>query len=50
MTHSDKHNDLFAHAQLQNLVKKTFKHKKEPISDIKRDKSVEFRRIVCFDV
>ena len=29
MTNSDKHNNLFAHAQLQNSVNKAQKHKKE---------------------
>ena len=42
MTNSDKHNNLFAHAQLQNSVNKAFKHKKEHNSETKRDKLVEF--------
>ena len=34
---------FFAHAQMQNSV-----NKKELNSDIKRDKLMEFRRIVCW--
>ena len=42
----DQYN-LFTHAQLQTSVNKASTHKKEHNSDIKRDKLVEFRRIVC---
>ena len=40
-----KHNNLFAHVQLQNSGNKALK-KKQHNSDIKRDKLVEFRRII----
>ena len=46
---SDKHNNpLFVHAQLQNSVGKSLKHKKEHNSDIERDKLVEFQQIACW--
>ena len=46
MTNFDKLNDLFAHAQLHNSVNKALNTKRNITHDIKRDKLVEFRRIV----
>ena len=48
MTNSDKHNNLSLRMCKWIIQWIKLKAQKEPNSDIKKDKLVEFRRIVCW--
>ena len=47
MTNFDKPNNLICACAIAKFSELRLKHLKEHNSDIKRDKLVEFRRIVC---
>ena len=47
MKNFDKHNNFNLCMAIAKFSEKSFKHLKEHNTDIKGDKLVEFRRIVC---
>ena len=47
MANSDKHNSLFCACAMAIYSEFTLNHKKEYNSDIKRDRLMEFRPIIC---